>query len=308
MKILTFDVEEWFHLLDNKSTREEKDWIFYEDRLIANVERILNFLQKTKLRATFFSLGWVARKYPTVIKRIDSLGYEIGSHSDMHLLAFAQNKNEFKEDLEKSIYCIEDITGKKLRAYRAPGFSIMEENLWAFEAMIESGIEIDSSVFPSKRAHGGFKNFGQAEPTLIDINGSMLKEFPINMWRIVKKNFAFSGGGYFRLLPYFAIRDLMKKSNYVMTYFHPRDFDPEQPIIKDLPIIRKFKSYYGLRNAFKKLNKMAREFEWIDLRTADALIEWDNVKVIQFEKYSKFTDTKSDFFNAKKANEYPRCR
>jgi polysaccharide deacetylase family protein (PEP-CTERM system associated) len=267
--------------MDNESTKTEKNWTGYEDRLIANIERILNFLQKTELRATFFCLGWVARKYPTVIKRIDSLGYEIGSHSDMHQLAYEQKKNEFKKDLEKSKYCIEDITGKKLRAYRAPGFSIREENVWAFEALIESGIEIDSSVFPSERAHGGFKSFGRAEPSLIDINGSLLKEFPINMWRIVKKNFAFSGGGYFRLLPYFIIRDLMKKSNYVMTYFHPRDFDPEQPIISDLPIIRKFKSYYGLKGAYKKLNKMAKEFEWMDLRNADALVEWDNVRVIQ---------------------------
>ena len=281
IKILTFDVEEWFHIMDNESTKTEKNWTGYEDRLVANVERILNFLQKTELRATFFCLGWVARKYPTVLKRIDSLGYEIGSHSDMHQLAYEQKKNEFKNDLEKSKYCIEDITGKKLRAYRAPGFSIREENVWAFEALIESGIEIDSSVFPAERAHGGFKSFGRAEPALIDINGSLLKEFPINMWRIVEKNIAFSGGGYFRLIPYFVIRDLMKKSNYVMTYFHPRDFDPQQPIISDLPIIRKFKSYYGLKGAFKKLNKMAREFEWMDLREADLLVEWDKVRVIQ---------------------------
>ena len=286
MKILTFDVEEWFHILGNESTKTEKNWTDYQDRLISNVERILNFLQQTELEATFFCLGWVARKYPNVLKRIDSLGYEIGSHSDMHQLAYEQKKDDFKKDLENSKSCIEDITGKKLRAYRAPGFSIKEENVWAFEVMIESGIEIDSSIFPSKRAHGGFKSFGRAEPTLININGSMIKEFPINMWGIVNRNFAFSGGGYFRMLPYFVIRDLMKKSNYVMTYFHPRDFDPDQPIISDLQIIRKFKSYYGLKRAFKKLNKLATEFEWIDLRKADALVEWDNARVIQIDKYS----------------------
>jgi polysaccharide deacetylase family protein (PEP-CTERM system associated) len=277
--------------MDNKSTKTEKDWTVYQDRLIANVERILNFLQRTELKATFFCLGWVARKYPNVLKRIDALGYEIGSHSHMHQLVYEQGKDEFKNDLEKSIKFIEDITGKKLHTYRAPGFSIKEENLWAFEVMLESGIEIDSSVFPSKRAHGGFESFGVAEPALIDINGRMLKEFPINMWRIIERNFAFSGGGYFRLLPYFFIKRLMKKSNYVMTYFHPRDFDPEQPIISDLNIIRKFKSYYGLKSAFEKLNKMAREFKWIDLREADALVEWDNVRVIKFEKYSNSVAT-----------------
>jgi polysaccharide deacetylase family protein (PEP-CTERM system associated) len=292
MKILTFDVEEWFHLLDNKSTKTEKDWIIYEDRLLANVERILSFLINNKLKATFFCLGWVARKYPTVIKRIDSLGYEIGSHSDMHQLAYEQNKNEFKEDLQNSIRCIEDITGKKLRTYRAPGFSIKKDNLWAFEVMIESGIEIDSSVFPSKRAHGGFKSFGRAEPTLIDINGRMLKEFPINILRILENNFPFSGGGYFRLIPYFVIRNFMKRSNYVMAYFHPRDFDPDQPVISDLKIYRKFKSYYGLKSAFKKLNKMGKEFKWIDLRDADSLVEWDNAKVIKYNRHSDELETK----------------
>jgi polysaccharide deacetylase family protein (PEP-CTERM system associated) len=291
MKILTFDVEEWFHILDNESTKTEKNWTDYQDRLISNVERILRFLQKTELKATFFCLGWVARKYPTILKRIDSLGYEIGSHSDMHQLVYEQKKDEFKKDLEKSKYCIEDITGKKLRSYRAPGFSIKEENVWAFEVMIESGIEIDSSIFPSKRAHGGFESFGRAQPALININGSMIKEFPINMWSMVKQKIAFSGGGYFRLLPYFVIRDLIKKSNYVMTYFHPRDFDPDQPIISDLQVIRKFKSYYGLKGAFKKLNKLAVDFEWMDLRKADTLVEWDNVKVIEIEKYFHPTPT-----------------
>ena len=142
MKILTFDVEEWFHIMDNKSTKTEKNWTVYQDRLIANVERILNFLQKTELKATFFCLGWVARKYPNVLKRIDALGYEIGSHSHMHQLVYEQGKDEFKNDLEKSIKFIEDITGKKLHTYRAPGFSIKEENLWAFEVMLESGIDM----------------------------------------------------------------------------------------------------------------------------------------------------------------------
>lgn len=288
MKILTFDIEEWFHIMDNESTKTEKTWINYQDRLIVNVERILELLQKTELKATFFCLGWVARKYPSVIKSIDSFGYEIGSHSDMHQLVYEQKRNEFINDLKKSICCIEDIIGKKLRAYRAPGFSIKEENLWAFEAIIESGIEIDSSVFPSKRAHGGLNSFGMTEPALLSIRGGILKEFPINMWKIIGKNVAFSGGGYFRLLPYSIIRYLVKESNYVMTYFHPRDFDPQQPIIHDLPIARKFKSYYGLKNAFSKLTRMVKEFRWMDLRKADELVKWEVARVIQLDRYLNF--------------------
>ena len=285
MNILTFDIEEWFHILDNDCTKIEKDWMCYEDRLIANVERILNFLQKANLKATFFCLGWIARKYPTVIKRIDALGYEIGSHSDMHQLIYEQRKAHFKNDLLKSIDSIGTVTGKKVRTYRAPGFSIKEENLWALEIILESGIKIDSSVFPSRRAHGGFKDFGTAEPALIDINGQRLKEFPISMWRFAGTNFPFSGGGYFRSIPYFIIRNLIRKSNYVMTYFHPRDFDPDQPVIRDLKLFKKIKSYYGLKSAFKKFNKVAQDFKWLDLKDADALVEWDKAKLMKLGRF-----------------------
>ena len=286
MKILTFDIEEWFHILDNECTKIEKDWMCYEDRLIANVERILIFLSETRLNATFFCLGWIARRYPTVIKRISALGYEIGSHSDMHQLVYEQKKAHFKNDITKSIESIEDITGKKVRIYRAPGFSIKEENLWALEIILESGIEIDSSVFPSRRAHGGFRNFGPAEPALIDIRGQMLKEFPISMWRFAGHCIPFSGGGYFRLFPYTLIKNFMTNSSYVMTYFHPRDFDPDQPVIHDLTLFKKFKSYYGLKGAFRKLTKLALEFNWVDLKDADDLVEWNKARVIHLNHHS----------------------
>jgi len=284
MKILTFDIEEWFHILDNESTKTEKSWTGYEDRLIANVERIFKFLQQTKNDATFFCLGWVAKNYPQVIKRIDKLGYEIGSHSHIHQLIYEQKRNEFENDIKNSINYIEDITGKKVRAYRAPGFSIKEKSLWAFEVMIENGIEIDSSIFPTRRQHGGLKSSRISEPTLIQMNGGILKEFPINMYPFVLKNIVFSGGGYFRIFPYFFIKRLMKNSGYVMTYFHPRDFDPLQPIIKELKLFRKFKSYYGLDGALQKLYKVSEEFNLIDLRKADSLVEWDRAKVIQIDQ------------------------
>jgi polysaccharide deacetylase family protein (PEP-CTERM system associated) len=286
MKILTFDIEEWFHILDNESTKTEKNWTTYEDRLIANVERIFKFLQRTENDATFFCLGWVAKKYPEIIKRIDKLGYEVGSHSHMHQLIYEQKRKEFENDLKNSINYIEDTTGKKVRAYRAPGFSIKEKSLWAFEVMIENGIEIDSSIFPSRRQHGGLKSSGITAPTLIQMNGGILKEFPINMYTFVLKKLAFSGGGYFRIFPFFFIKHLMKNSGYVMTYFHPRDFDAKQPIIKELKFFRKFKSYYGLEGALEKLYKIAGEFKLIDLREADSLVEWDRVKVIQIDQLS----------------------
>lgn len=280
MNILTFDIEEWFHILDNDSTKTEAEWSGYEKRLDQNMERIFELLERKRQSATFFCLGWVAREFPHIIRRIHEQGYEIATHSDRHQLAYEQSREEFAEDLRRSIGSIEEITGEKVRAYRAPGFSLKEENKWVFEVLAENGIEIDCSVFPAARSHGGFASFGHAEPAIVDINGIRLKEFPINLYEFAGRNMIFSGGGYFRLLPYWMIKYMMKRSDYVMTYFHPRDFDAEQPMIEELSAVRKFKSYYGLGSTFGKLEKLISDFEFIDLNEAASRVEWDQAKRI----------------------------
>ncbi len=279
MNILTFDIEEWFHILDNNSTKTEKDWDKFEERIYLNMDRIFRLLEDTQSKGTFFCLGWIARKYPDVIKRIDAAGYEIGTHSDLHQLAYEQSKEEYSKDLERSIKSLEDIIGKKVISYRAPGFSLKEENKWVFDVLAENGIEFDCSVFPAKRSHGGFEQFGIAEPCLINVNGHTIKEFPINLSNILGSKLIFSGGGYFRLLPYPMIKSMAHKTNYLMTYFHPRDFDPEQPMIKELSLVRKFKSYYGLGGCYGKLKSFLDDFTFIDLREANERINWDEVPV-----------------------------
>lgn len=281
MRILNFDLEEWFHILDSPLTKTEKEWGKYEKRLPQNLDRILKLLDDRNQKATFFCVGWVARNFPDLIRKVDSLGYEIGTHSDMHQLIYEQNRDEFRKDLKTAIKSIEDITGKKVRAYRAPGFSLREETKWVFEILIENGIEIDCSIFPAKRAHGGFESFIATEPSLLKIGDNFIKEFPINVFQIAFKRFVFSGGGYFRVLPYPVINFLMQQSDYVMTYFHPRDFDPEQPMIKGLPLLRKLKSYYGLKTAFKKIEKLLDDFDFTDLETADKKINWRETKVVK---------------------------
>ena len=281
MNILTFDVEEWFHILDNNSTKTEVDWAKYPSRIHENMERIFQLLEETNQQATFFCLGWVARKHPDIIRAIANRGFEIATHSDLHQLAYQQSRSEFKNDLETSIKALEDITGKKIRAYRAPGFSIKQENKWVFEVLIENGIEVDCSVFPAKRSHGGFEQFGVAEPCWIDIDGYRLKEFPINTVNGLGKSLIFSGGGYFRLIPYPILQQLTKRSNYVMTYFHPRDFDANQPMIEELSRLRKFKSYYGLSGCLDKLKELMTDFPFIDLATAEQLVNWDKAKIVK---------------------------
>lgn len=278
MNILTIDIEDWFHILDNDSTRSIDSWANYEERIHRNADRLLGLLEAKKQKATFFCLGWIAHKYPAVIRRIHEAGHEIGSHSFAHQLAYEQTPEDYRNDFISAIHVLEDITGERIRAYRAPGFSLKDENKWVFDVLLENGIEIDCSIFPAPRAHGGFDNFGAAEPVWIERNESSLKEFPINVINVLGQNVVFSGGGYFRLLPYNMLKHLMDKSPYVMTYFHPRDFDPEQPLIQELSLLRKFKSYYGLRGAYRKLERLLEEYPFIDLATADSQTDWTRAR------------------------------
>jgi peptidoglycan-N-acetylglucosamine deacetylase len=279
MKILTFDIEEWFHILDNDATKTEAEWEGFESRIHGNMDKIHGMLGNQE--ATFFCLGWVARKFPEVLKEIDRRGHEIATHSDLHQLAYEQNRQTFEQDLERSIKSIEDVIGKKVRSYRAPGFSLMEQNKWVFEVLMKNGIEIDASIFPAERSHGGFAQFGHAEPCWIDIDGMRMKEFPINLSSFAGKNLIFSGGGYFRLFPYPLLELMTKNSNYVMTYFHPRDFDAEQPMVPGLNYVRKFKSYYGLKGCLLKLDKLIKKHDFVDIRTAEASIDWEKAKVVK---------------------------
>tara|TARA_B100001175_G_scaffold292455_1_gene278283 strand:- start:916 stop:1764 length:849 start_codon:yes stop_codon:yes gene_type:complete len=281
MKILTFDIEEWFHILDNKSTKTEINWNRYEERINQNMDKIFQFLKINNLKATFFVVGWIAEKYPHIVKKIDSLNFEIGSHTYYHQLMYEQSRKEISEDLIKSIDIIEQITGKKVQYFRAPGFSITEKNKWAFEVLIKNGITHDCSVFPASRAHGGIPSYKLAIPSKLIYNGLELKEFPINTTKLLFNDWIYSGGGYFRLTPYNLIKYWSSKSDYIMTYFHPRDFDPEQPMIKELSNFRKFKSYVGLKSSMKKLNRWVNDFEFIDIKKADETINWKKVPVVK---------------------------
>ena len=275
MKILTFDIEEWFHILDNNSTKSELNWKKYEVRIHENTDRIIEFLIENKLNATFFMVGWIASKYPEVVKKIDDLGFEIGSHTHMHQLLYNQSKHEVENDLKKSIHTIEDLTSKKVKYFRAPGFSITEKNKWVFEILYKNGITHDCSVFPAGRAHGGMPNFIHAVPSKIIINGVTIKEFPINTTSFFGMKWIYSGGGYFRITPYSLIKKWSSKDDYIMTYFHPRDFDPLQPMINELSLFRRFKSYVGIKSCLKKLDHWVKDFNFTDISDADKIVNWD---------------------------------
>jgi peptidoglycan-N-acetylglucosamine deacetylase len=281
MKILTFDIEDWFHVLDNSETATPDNWLKFESRIESGVDRILHLLDDTGQSATFFCLGWVSQKYPNLIKKIAREGHHIATHSHEHQLAYQQTYSMFKEDLKRSIETLEDIAGDKIDTYRAPGFSITENNLWAFEILGELGIKIDCSIFPASRAHGGLPMYSCAEPSVIKYNEYSFHSFPINTAKIFGKDIVYSGGGYFRLLPQWYINRQFAIDEYVMTYFHPRDFDPDQPMIPGLGLIRRFKSYVGLSTSYLKLENLLHTHSFMNVETANKSLGWDEVKIVK---------------------------
>lgn len=277
MKILTFDIEEWFHILDNPQTQTTDSWQKYDSRLRQGVDAILGLLDETDQTATFFCLGWVAEQHPDVIRSIDSAGFEIASHSYGHQLAYEQSREEFSKDLNRSLSILGELTGRSIDTYRAPGFSITSENLWAFDELLAAGIKVDCSLFPAARAHGGLPSFGEAVPTIGERGGQPIKLFPINTRSVLGKKIIYSGGGYFRLMPGALLRRWFGDDEYVMTYFHPRDFDPGQPMVPGLGPVRRFKSYVGIRGAKDKLRQLLQSNTFTDVRSASQTVDWESV-------------------------------
>lgn len=267
MKFLTFDIEDWYHILDHTETNNPAYWNNFESRIDYGVGIILDLMDRHQLKGTFFCLGWIAKKHPYIIKRINEAGHHIGTHSYYHQLAYEQTENDYRKDLSDSIKILSDITGKIIDAYRAPGFSIKESNLWVFDIMAEEGIKYDSSVFPANRAHGGLPQFMTDQPcTVVTKKGYRIIELPMNTTSFLGQKFIYSGGGYFRLLPKWYLKKLFKSEDYVMTYFHPRDFDANQPMIPGLSRFRKFKCYIGIANAMNKLEEIIQDKDFYSLQ------------------------------------------
>ncbi len=280
MKILTFDIEDWYNCDFSISN---SNWDSYEVRIYKNVDKILTELAVNKLKATFFCLGWLAENHPNVIRMIHDEGHQIACHSYKHELSYNFDPKGFSDDTEKAKKLIEDVIGVAVTGFRAPGFSIKKDNVWAFEILANLGFEYDCSIFPANHDYGGFLDFGKPEPVLIELpSGRFIKEFPLSPYEFFGNHFVYSGGGYFRLLPYNLIKYFVSNSKYIMTYFHPRDFDPYQPMIDSLPLKRKFKSYVGLAKAFSKFQKLLKDFEFVGIDEADKKIDWRNSRIIDF--------------------------
>jgi polysaccharide deacetylase family protein (PEP-CTERM system associated) len=286
MKILTFDIEDWFHVLDNEDTRSPVFWEKFPSRAEEGLERILELLSNQNQKASFFVLGWMADKYPDLVRKIDRCGHHIASHSYAHQLVYQQSPTAFRRDLYRSKMVLEELISKPITAYRAPGFSITDDTRWAFEQLVDLDFKIDCSVFTASRQHGGMPSFPSHAPCISLEFDSPLKFFPISPRVIGGISFIYSGGGYFRLIPKWLLRSWFSSDTYVMTYFHPRDFDPDQPTIPGLGPIRKFKSYVGLGSALRKLEAIVAENEFMSLDEADIAFDWSNALQVRVREIS----------------------
>ena len=279
MNILTFDIEDWYNC---DFISEDFDWDKWEYRVEIALLPLLDELDRRGQTGTFFCLGWLAERHPEIINEIHKRGHQIGCHTYQHELSTRFTPQEFVEDTLKAKKLIEGVIGKGIDCFRAPGFSITEQNTWAIDKLVEMGFRYDCSVFPAHHDYGGMPNYGKGEPAiLVTPKGNTIKEFPINIHSVLGKNIVFSGGGFFRFFPYTLIRRWGRESSdYMMTYFHPRDFDVDQPMVKGLPWKRKFKSYVGIRNNFRKWKRFLDDFDFVNVEEADQLTDWTKAKII----------------------------
>lgn len=274
------DLEDWFHQIDVPSVADAAGWHSLEPRIEANTHRLLDLFDEAKVSATFFCLGWVAKTYPRLVREVVSRGHELACHSHLHRPIHALDESTFREDLRTALRYLEDAGSAPIRAYRAPGFSLTPSCLWAIPILVSEGITCDASFFGGRHAHGGFPDLDYQTPFRLRHLGAELVEFPATTMRLGPMTMAPAGGGYFRILPYGIIRHMLISRTYVMSYIHPRDLDPDQPLLGDLSQWRKFKATVGLRGSRSKLARLIREEGWASIGAVLSRIEAENHPIV----------------------------
>jgi polysaccharide deacetylase family protein (PEP-CTERM system associated) len=280
MKILSFDIEDWFHIFDPAFNGKVEKWGKLPSQAVAETNWILSFLEENQLKATFFCLGWVAEKNPQLIKRIAAEGHELAAHSYLHRKVSALTEEEFLEDTKRSISILEDITGNKITAFRAPGFSFTHNTKWAFEVLHRLGITEDSSL--KSGLHFG-KETIPGGPFIIHGDGFSIKEFPTRTFSFFGKKIIYSGSGYFRVLPFQFVKNRFQPSKYEMSYFHPRDFDSLiHTFYKGHPILQ-LRYRLGTNSSKKKMARLVQDFQFITVKEAKTLVNWANAPTLEID-------------------------
>jgi len=263
--ILTVDVEDWFHILEIEGGYTRADWDGLEPRVVRNTDRLLGLFDEAGVHATFFVVGWVARRQPDLVGRIAAAGHEIGSHSYWHEVLPRHDRGSLAADLVASKRLLEDRSGREVAGFRAPGGSITPAQAWAFDELLEAGYRYDASLCPGYSSHGGFPS-PYLGPHRLRCASGLLDEVPSATIGLGSRRVPFAGGGYLRLFPYLLQKLATRLENRAgrpsNVYVHPREIDPGQPRM-ELPPLRRFKYYVGLGGAEAKLRGLLRDFHWV---------------------------------------------
>lgn len=260
--ILSVDVEDWFHILESAAVPRFEAWTSQPSLVERNFRALLDLFSEFGARATCFFLGWVAERFPWLVREACARGHEIASHGYSHTLCYEMTPGEFLADITRAKKVTEDASGERVLGYRAPGFSATEKTPWFFEKLVEAGFTYDSSIFPAPRQHGGLPTSPLA-PFSVETPMGTIVEFPVTITRVLGRSLCFFGGGYLRLFPYVAIRGMtrrvLREERPVIFYVHPREIDPNHPRLPMNPV-RRLKSYIGLRTTEGKLRSLLRDF------------------------------------------------
>lgn len=260
---LTIDVEDYFQVSALADHFPRSEWDSVPCRVERNVDLILALLDERGAKATFFTLGWIAERYPALIRRITDAGHELASHGYGHERATSQSPDVFLEDITRAKKILEDLSGQTVTGYRAPSFSIGAGNLWAHDCLAEAGYGYSSSIYPVKHDHYGMPDSPRFAYRLK--NGLM--EIPVTTMRWMGRNWPAGGGGYFRLLPYGVSRWQIAKVNRddqrpAIFYFHPWEVDPGQPRVQQAAAKARFRHYVNLDRTERRLRRLLADFQW----------------------------------------------
>jgi polysaccharide deacetylase family protein (PEP-CTERM system associated) len=261
---LSVDVEDWFQVGAFENTIDRSDWDGLDRRVEANTDACLAMFAAAGIKATFFTLGWVAHRHPALIRRIVEQGHELASHGWDHARVFTLTPEQFRDDLAKTRVCLEDAGGAAVTGYRAPSFSIDKRTPWAHEILAEAGYRYSSSVAPVVHDHYGWPEAPRFAFT--PVKGSDFVELPVTTARLGGKTLAAGGGGFFRLLPYqfsrWAVRQVNAEQQAAIIYFHPWEIDPHQPRVANAPLRSKLRHYTNLSVMAPKLERLIGDFAW----------------------------------------------
>jgi len=260
---LTIDVEDYFHVSAFETHIDRAVWEKIPCRIERNVDRLLGLLDEHRARATFFTLGWVAHRYPALVKRIIAQGHELASHGYGHRRASDLDHAAFSDDIRRAKALLEDVGGVPVIGYRAPSFSIGRGNLWAFDCIAAAGYRYSSSIYPVRHDHYGMPDAPRFPHRVRD----GLIEIPVTTTRLFGRNLPAGGGGYFRLAPYHVSRWAISRVNRVdvrpaIFYFHPWEIDPEQPRVNGLGVKTRFRHYLNLHRTQARLRRLLSDFQW----------------------------------------------